>query len=714
VTSPLLKNKTVVGAYFCAYIDAGMTLFPCSGYTKIPTRKGFLECSFDPEFVPEDHNYGVLLSQRYLVIDCDPRSYDQGDKPLTRLFSDLQLPPDLFKQTFTVKTPRGGYHIYFSKLESVLLVNRLKDFSGLEFKTKFIMACGSYIEKTEKGEKIEAGYAPVYGGPSQIMKAPQILLAKLLKPKEESFVLNTTVTPDNPADIRAFIRHCQTVEPAVEGDDGDLRTYQVACQGREYGLSQATVLAVMTEHFNPRCDPPWSNEDLSVKVQNAYVYATRTPQGIRSVQNEFPDTVSTGTESIKIKYQQDGKGNLKKNMFNLQMFFEFPAIHEDKETKQKKTLTIPPIGNFLKYDQFAHRIIWSKPAPWYKATGDWSDEDAVVFKSILSDQISIDFPVDQIHEVAVVCANKRAFHPVRDYLESIHWDGVSRLDNWLSRYCGALDTEYSRYIGRKVLVAAVARVYRPGCKFDHVLVTEGAQGIGKSYMWEILASPWFTDAPLHIQDKSAVEVMQGKWVIELAEMDALSKYESQTIKGFLTRTEDRCRMAWGRHAKNFPRQNIFVGSINPEQTGWLKDRTGNRRFWPVAVTRIDLKELKAVKDMLWAEALLAFEKGENLYVADNHMQEVMREEVANRMQEDPWFGLIEDYLHHHVLDYLVNDQIVVLPVELYTRCIGGNAATFRVNEANRIASSLKILGFEKARSVLKMGYVYIKTYVREI
>ena len=698
----------------CSYIDAGMTLFPCSGFTKIPARKGFLEYSFDPEFVPEDRNYGVLLKNRHLVIDCDPRSYEKEDKPLTRLLNELELPSDIFKNTFTVRTPGQGYHIYFRKHQDVALVNSLKEFPGLEFKTKFIMACGSYIEFDKNKNPVRKGYSRVFGAPSSIIPAPQILLARLLRPERKELSLDSTILPDNSADVRNFIQHCTIVEPAIEGKNGDLRTYQVACLGRDLGLSEQKTLDIMVQHFNPRCQPVWLDVDLVSKVQNAYEYSTRTAAGIKSVQNQFPEVEEQEVQKVKIGYQLDARGGLKKSMFNLKMFFEYPTLKTDHDTKKIKTLSIPPIGNYLKYDQFAHRIVWSKPAPWYKVTPDWSDEDAIMFKSLLSEQLAIDFSTEAIHEVAAVCANKRAFHPVRDYLETCKWDGVFRLDNWLTQYCGALESEYSRFVGRKALIAAVARVYRPGCKFDHVLVTEGAQGIGKSYMWETLASPWFTDAPLHIHDKSAVEVMRGKWIVELAEMDTLSKYESQTIKGFLTRTEDRCRMAYERKAQSFPRQNIFVGSINPEQTGWLKDRTGNRRFWPLSVHNISLKELAKVKDSLWAEALLAFERGEKLYVSDPKMQQTMRMEVDNRMQEDPWFSLIEAYLYDHAADFVIGDKLAVMPVDLYQRCVGGSLTSFDLKAANRIASILKLLGFDKVKSVDKLGYMYTKLYNEEI
>lgn len=698
-------------AAFCAYVDAGMTLFPCVGYSKVPAKKGFLELPFDPEFIPSENNYGVLLKNRYLVIDCDPRQYNENEKPLTSLLTKLELPPDLFKQTFTVRTPRNGYHIYFKKPDGINLVNTLKEYPGLEFKTKFIMACGSFIDKSPKGEPIMAAYKAVFGSPRVIQACPQILLAALVRPDAPQLSLSGPVVPDNETDIQAFIQHCQIVQPAVEGKGGDLKTYQVACAGREFGLSPDKNLSIMLEHFNPRCQPPWDEAALGAKVHNAYEYATRSPQGVKSIQNVFPKVKAHELQQVKVKYQLDHVGRVKKCMHNLKMFFEYPVINDGKG--DKKILSIPPIGNLLRYDQFSQRILWSRPAPWYKSGADWSDDDAVEFKSIVAEQLGLDFSAELIHEVAVVCASKRVFHPVRDYLDSCVWDGVPRVDTWLMRYCGALDSEYARYIGRKTLVAAVARVFAPGCKFDHVLTLEGAQGIGKSYMWEILASPWFTDAPLNIHDKSAVEILQGKWVVELAEMDALSKYESQTIKGFLSRTEDRCRMPYARQAKPFPRQNIFVGSINPEMTGWLRDRTGNRRYWPVAVSRVDIEGLKNVRDQLWAEALVLFRRGEQLYVADNRMREIMAHEVNSRMQEDPWFPIIEEYLHVHVLDHVQGDNIVIAPVELYMRCIGGGASSFRMAEMYRVVSALKTLGFTKVKSEDKVGYSYVKPYVEK-
>lgn len=689
---------------FCLYADAGFTLFPMYRASKVPYA-GFLDRTFDLEFYPKEGlNYGVLLRRQFLVIDCDPRHYAQGDKPLTRLLTDLELPTDFYKETFMVKTPRGGYHIYLSKPVDVSITTALKDYPGLEFKDQHIVAAGTYVDKNPDGEVINGSYTILSGSPSRILKCPTGLLNKIQR-QERVKALNVQITPDQEVDIKKFRKFCQTAEPAIEGKNGDLVCFKTACKGRELGLTQDTVYQIMDEEYMPRCSDPEEKSWLAAKVASAF--NPSKPIGTQSIQNEFPDAVEVKEPTqVKIRYQFDGAGNLRRTVANLKMFFKYPTI----DPESKKTLEIPPIGHYIGFNQFNNQICWIKQAPWLKSTGEWDGDDATHFKVLLSEQLGIDFDVKQIHEVALVCAKEKAFHPVRDYIDKLKWDGQPRLSTWLSRYCGAIHTEYTSFVGRKTLIAAVSRVFRPGCKFDHVLVFEGDQGIGKSFLWEQLASPFFTDAPLSIQDKGAVEVMQGKWIIELGEMEAHSKYESKTIKGFLSRTEDRCRMAYAHNVRSFPRQNIFVGTINPEQAGWLKDPTGDRRYWPVPVYQIDIMGIRRDRDQLWAEAYEAFQTGEQIHVEDARMRTMMAEIVASRLQEDPWFNSIERYLHNaeNLRQYIVGDKIVVEPTDLFCRCCGSSMTQCGAREYGRIAMILKTLGFEKERRVGKQGYTYTK------
>jgi predicted P-loop ATPase len=235
-------------------------------------------------------------------------------------------------------------------------------------------------------------------------------------------------------------------------------------------------------------------------------------------------------------------------------------------------------------------------------------------------------------------------------------------------------------------------------------------------MWEKLAAPWFTDSPLNVQDKSALEIMLGNWIVELGEMETIIKYESATVKGFFSRNCDRFRMAYERKAKDFPRKCIFVGSLNPEQTGWLKDHTGNRRYWPVPVGNINLAGITEDRNQLWAEARVYFEQGETIHVADEHMRAIMQGVVDARLQEDPWFSIVESWmrLEKNVEPYLVDDRLEVLPVDLYSSCIGGGAAAFGSKEMSRMCTILKSLGFERVRARGMRGSVYVKEWRAEL
>ena len=233
-------------------------------------------------------------------------------------------------------------------------------------------------------------------------------------------------------------------------------------------------------------------------------------------------------------------------------------------------------------------------------------------------------------------AFRNAFHPVRDYLDSLSWDGQGRLDDWLINYCGAEDTDYVRAVGRIVLLAAVRRVRHPGVKFDEMLVLEGAQGIGKSQVLNALAvkEEWFTDeVPLAGDGKLAIEALNGRWIAEAAELKGMRNKEVEHLKAFLSRTHDRGRLAYDRITSEVPRQFIIVGTTNSEH--YLMDMTGNRRFWPVHVDRADVEGLTRDRDQLWAEAAHREAQGESIRLPEE-LWAVAGEEQAKRVLEDPF------------------------------------------------------------------------------
>ena len=245
-----------------------------------------------------------------------------------------------------------------------------------------------------------------------------------------------------------------------------------------------------------------------------------------------------------------------------------------------------------------------------------------------------------------VVSSERRYHPVKEYLSALKWDGKERIDTLLVDYMGAEDTPYVRAVTRKMLCAAVARIYEPGIKFDSMLVLNGPQGMGKSTFYAILGKQWFSDSLsiADMRDKTAAEKLQGYWILEIAEMNGIKKVDVETVKSFLSRTDDKFRQAYGTVVESHPRTNIIVGSSNSE-SGFLRDVTGNRRFWPVNVSGKGAHhpwELTEV-DQVWAEAIERYHAGEELFLKGSVAEEAyLRQQEA--MESDDREGLVQDYL----------------------------------------------------------------------
>ena len=249
--------------------------------------------------------------------------------------------------------------------------------------------------------------------------------------------------------------------------------------------------------------------------------------------------------------------------------------------------------------------------------------------------------IDTIQRVLELIGTQRRFHPIKDWLEALPpWDRTPRIAGFFPAYYGARDSAFVRAVGKNFMIATVARIFSPGCKHDHVVVLEGAQGIGKSTSIQTLfGTEWATTARADISSKDFVSGILGFWAIELSELSSLRRSQVEAIKAVISATEDDVRLPYRRDTKRYPRQCVFIASTN--ENSYLQDRTGNRRFWPIRCSSVDLDGLARDREQLFAEALFRFRAGEDWWTVP---VEEARQEQESRVQMDAWAELIGPWL----------------------------------------------------------------------
>jgi len=379
-------------------------------------------------------------------------------------------------------------------------------------------------------------------------------------------------------------------------------------------------------------------------------------------------------------------------------------------------LTNGVFKNVLAYDEFGNSEMVRQDLPWrkrrfpHKEYEPWlGSDDRRMFHyfnkiyDIKSEGIIQNALTEVVH--------LNAFHPVKEYLESFTWDGTERLERLFIDYLGAENNAYVKEVTRKMFVAAVKRIYEPGCKFDEMLVLVGPQGCGKSSLLAKMGRSWFSDSIKRFEPKEAGEHLQGTWIIEIGELAAMKKSEIEEVKQFLSKLEDKYRVAFDRVVTGFPRKCVFFGTTN--NRNFLYDPTGNRRFWPVdvAVKEPKYNHFKDLDDelvgQLWAEALAYYKKGERLILSDGTRKEAERQQEAH-FEVDTREGLISKYLEtplpenwdtmdsYERQEYLENptgsvERKIVCVAEVWVECLGKNISDLKPWESKPIADIIRRL-----------------------
>lgn len=350
----------------------------------------------------------------------------------------------------------------------------------------------------------------------------------------------------------------------------------------------------------------------------------------RMADMEFED-IPDEEDDFREKLKRDRRGTPESDVFNCLIVLKYD----------------PALKGKIRLDEFVHRLVVIDDLPWRgkDETPYWADTDDACLRNYFATKYLIKgkgIIDDALQEVTQ--ANK--FHPVREYLTGLTWDGECRVDTLFIDYIGAEDTEYVRAVTRKWMCGAVARVMVPGIKFDTAIVLYGAQGLGKSLILERLGRKWFNNSLVDIKTKDALEQIQGSWINELAELAPTYKNDTEIVKAFISRTSDRFRSPYGRRTEEYPRQCVFAGSTN--NLMFLKDRTGNRRFWPITGDK-DRKTKNAWDitqddiDQLWAEAYYYWANGELLVLEGELEEEALRIQLSHT-EGGELVGLIEEYL----------------------------------------------------------------------
>jgi hypothetical protein len=642
--------------------DMGIPTFPISDEKKPLCKRGFYAASIDPDRLAD------FFSRRRVSFIGYPTGEPTGQDVLdidvkhpeaVAWLKAANLPP-----TRVCRTKSGGWHYIFRHAPG------LRNSQGKICKGVDVRGTGGYAIL----------YPEVAGSPEPAEWPPELLAQAMARPKALPLLdrkrrPGETVSTASAKD--QLLRACKIIEGTPDGEK-HATVVRVCYQMAAFvngGLLDEPLAIDSIIHAAELAGA----EDIT-KVERAWESALEKAEPVTdgSELGPLPDEEDADPGAWRAMLKTTEKGTFKGNLLNASIAFQHA----------------PQWRGRFRYNEFSHKVeLDGAPV----RDGDilraarWAQDSGI---PLSGKQMAFDG--------MVLAAQVDAYHPVQEYLRSLAWDGTSRIDTWLIDYAGVEDTPLHRAYCTKWLIALVARVMRPGAKADNVLVLEGKQDLKKSYVFDVLCGnpEWFLDDLGDISSKSAQENIQGKWVVELAELDAISKKETSTTKAFITRRIDTFRVSYGVVAQDFPRQCLFAGTVNPGAVGYLKDETGNRRYWPVLCgvgwkpdRQIDTEGLAAVRDQILAEAFSRYQAGEAWWLDDYGLKVEQMSETAEREEEDVWFDAIRQHLKSNSLHVVRAPDLLKTPLGIELK--GCHAGFTR-----RIGAILRKLGWQDARAYL--------------
>jgi predicted P-loop ATPase len=384
-------------------------------------------------------------------------------------------------------------------------------------------------------------------------------------------------------------------------------------------------------------------ESTLVEVRNANI------QGLRV--GEWERRIRTRAKELKLAGKKRPASNAKD--WKSQLVYENGKPKANEANCITALARAPEWKGVLAFNEFANNVVKLKPPPWWRddiavgavTTGEWVEGDDVRTVVWFQRTLDMDVKLPVVMNALSVISTRNSFHPVREYLDGLAWDRKPRLQRWLATYAGANSQppEYLERVGMWFMISAVARIYSPGCKVDHSIILEGKQGRGKSTLVKTLTpnEEWFAEHNANLLDKDAYAILQGRWILELAELDSLRGADVGRTKRYMSTPTDCYRPVWARRVARFPRHCVFIGTVNESQ--YLRDATGNRRSWPVAIGVIDIDALIRDRDQLWAEAVHHYRNGA-IWWPQRDDEALLENEQEDRFRADVWEEPIASWL----------------------------------------------------------------------
>lgn len=573
------------------------------------------------------YNIGVVCgASGIVVIDIDPRN--GGDVTFAALTTELgELP-----STLTADSGGGGTHYVFRRPPGDLISKLGKGVDLLRDGRQFLVEPS--IHPSGQRYQWRAGHAP-----------DEIVIAEL--PASWSARLQQPVAPRPQAPrqraseddrVRRARAYVNKMPGAVSGDAGHTATFNaVAAVMIGFDLSDSDALRIIAEDYNPRCDPPWSERDLEHKVQSVNKRCQRE-RGYLLV--DRPGSTSPAAAGIVASASTaaappsgarhpspdwaknllaNDEGNPRRAYFNTALFVR----------------SHPEFAGRWSYDEMTG-------SPWLD--GKPMQPEMIHYIRAQADcRLGYTPPAADVEAAVVAAAKERPFHPIRQYIRSLDWDGTPRLDAMARDYLSS-DKPLHAQMVRKFMIGAAARVLWPGCKLDTVLMLVGDQGFRKSTFFAVLGGQWHSDTYIDITNKDAALQLHAAWIYELSELEnVVTGARESRLKAWITSTHDTYRTPYGKAVEKRPRSTAISGTTNRKQ--FLTDDTGSRRFWIVPVAKlVDVKLLAVMRDQLWAEAVCAAESGEPWWWNSVDLERERETENETYAEDDSWLKPLADHM----------------------------------------------------------------------